>query len=112
MIIYADESYYTEYCGVRAPKLAENERTFYLRQASAYLNTIIRHKPSEPYPEEVKNACCDIAECICAHDARRGITSETTDGYSVSFDTAKGAETEAMGIAERWLAGTGLLYRG
>ena len=115
--MYADKEYYmnTFYAG-NEPKLSEAECTMYLRKASVFLDSLfVSKRPSEPYEPCVKDACCEIADCLYVSESRAGIASENNDGYSVTY-TAKSdsssASADAHAIAQRYLAHTGLLYRG
>ena len=114
--MYADFDYYSNtFCDVPAP-IAEDERDMYLEKASAFLRSLfLNGEPTEPSDQRIKSACCGVAPCFYAYDKREGISSETNDGYSISFADGGGferAEKKALAIARYYLAGTGLLYRG
>lgn len=112
--MYADYDYYSNsfYCA-GAPVIDDGCREMYLRKASVFLNSLfLGKKPEEPYDGRLKDACCEIADYLYTFSRREGISSESNDGYSVSFADAGSAENRAYGIAKRYLAGTGLLYRG
>lgn len=119
MPLYADFDYYsnTYYDALQEIPIPNTQRTVYLRKASSYLDSIFVHsKPQEPYPEAVKNACCEIADCFYTCEQKEGIASENNDGYSVSYNAnnfeAKMTLHKAYAIALRYLGSTGLLYRG
>lgn len=118
MSLYADYDYYTNdfYEPLSDCVIPSGERAVFLKKASAFLDSLFVHgKPSEPYPEEVKNACCEIAECIYIYSKREGISAESNDGYSVTYSYRGGNSAggeKAYAIALRYLANTGLLYRG
>jgi len=119
MPLYADFDYYsnTYYDALQEIPIPNTQRLVYLRKASSYLDSLFVHsKPQEPYSEEVKNACCEIADCYFICDSREGIATENNDGYSVSYTAEasglKMAEQKAYAIALRYLGATGLLYRG
>lgn len=62
--------------------------------------------------EEAKTALCEMCEYAYRDEKREGKTSETNDGCSVSYDTGKSLDATLYGIAEVYLANTGLMYRG
>ncbi len=114
--MYADTDYYRNsyYNTDSEPVIPAAEQLMYLRHADAMLNIFFAvNKPSEPYPEEVKLACCAIADIIYIDGQTDGIASENTDGYSVSYDkNSKSTKQKAYEMAAMYLADTGLLYRG
>ena len=119
MPLYADFDYYsnTYYDALQEIPIPNTQRLVYLRKASSYLDSLFVHgKPQEPYAEELKNACCEIADCYYTCEHKEGIVSENNDGYSVSYvQDAFGArmtQHKAYAIALRYLGSTGLLYRG
>lgn len=61
--------------------------------------------------EKGKHCVCEIAERFYKNAMRQGIARENNDGYSVSYSGAS-AEKDAASIAQLYLSGTGLLYRG
>ncbi len=61
--------------------------------------------------EKAKHCACEIAERFYKSALRQGISHENNDGYSVSYSGAS-AEKDAGRIAQAYLSGTGLLYRG
>lgn len=103
--MYADYTYYTDvYCGDAVtsdawPRLAV--------QASAYLDrlTLGRLAGREDVPDTVRMAVCAVAEVLqrfaaCTDASISGISSENTDGYSVTYETAA-ARAEARDKALR-----------
>ncbi len=118
MPLYADFDYYsnTYYDALQEIPIPNTQRLVYLRKASSFLNSLFVHqKPQEPYPEEVKNACCEIADCYFLCEIKEGIASENNDGYSVTYTAeasgVKMTEQKAYAIALRYLGNTELLYR-
>ncbi|MGN0398803.1 MAG: hypothetical protein ACI4EO_01630 [Blautia sp.] len=68
-------------------------------------------------PDCVKNAICSAAEEMHRYlESRKSqITSESNDGYSVTYASAVSDSScrKAMELkVKRWLAGTGLMYKG
>lgn len=65
--------------------------------------------------DAVKHACCAVAEVFQTAEkaeAKAGISSESVGSYSVSYATEQNVKAELSDAARRYLAFTGLLYRG
>ena len=123
MNLYADYEYYiSAYKG----KLAEEEFEKSIMKASAYVRRITFGRADDNMEmEEVKLATCAVCDLI-ANDEKvrskhsgRVVTSENTDGYSVSYESGGSGETadELLGrkifdTLELYLMPTGLLYMG
>lgn len=134
--MYADYKYYTEVYGGDA---SEDEFRRYAARASAYIDYYTFGRAQAcPQLDGVKMACCALAELYCQIETAKKtaaagiarslssdgeIKSETVGSYSVTYEggaesaskAAKlAAESEQMlaDTARRYLAGTGLLYRG
>lgn len=73
--------------------------------------TFNRMKEGE-WPEEAKAALCEMCEYAYRDEKRGGKTSETNDGCSATYDTGRSLDATLYGIAETYLANTGLMYRG
>ncbi len=114
--MYADTDYYSNnfYEARQECKIPDENKAMYLRKATAFLNSLfVNSKPQEPYCEELKNACCEIADCLYESELTENISSENNDGYSVSYNnTFSDTNKKAYVIAQRHLALTGLLYGG
>lgn len=115
--MYADKEYYLNaFNDGGEASLPDEKCTKYLRRASAFLDSLfIKSKPQEPYDENIKNACCEIADYMFSSDSRAGIASESNDGYSVTYSdeiTQERISAQCYVIAARYLGHTGLLYRG
>lgn len=135
-MIYADYDYYTnEYLGRALPP---EEYPRCALRGSQYLDYITRGRAETCAElEPVKMACCALAEQYRTIDAARGratrvlaagpdgaeLQSESVGRWSKSYrsggdsaqaaaEAAKAAEAELYAIAQRYLARTGLLYRG
>ena len=114
---YADYAYYTKnYLGteITAEKFGPN-----MLAASALIDQVTfgRIHRLDTVPECVKRAACAAAECLYQNEVRaeREITSESNDGYSVTYSTGgtqKDATANAVAKIRSFLASTGLLYRG
>lgn len=117
---YADYAYYKDSFG---GTLAAEEFNRYARKAERFLNYVIMGEISE-VTEQVKNAVCAAAEAVAeiregVANIPQGIKSESTDGYSVTYNNDYNAdelaerEKRAMYKAiKQELSGTGLLYQG
>lgn len=121
-MIYADEAFYqNEYLLGRKPVISAG-LPFYVRQASQMIDqyTFGRLDGLPAAPEAVKMCCCELAEVIFQQEKQirqaAGKTSEKVGSYSVSFasaqDTALAAAKEQRDVIMKWLADTGLCYRG
>lgn len=116
---YADRDFYiSNYRGDLIP--SENHEKFNF-QASVYIDYITsqRVKKLEIIPNEVKNATCAVMDLMYRMTDGTGIeplqqkTSERVGDYQVSYATSnKELQTLYYKAAKRYLAYTGLLYRG
>lgn len=66
----------------------------------------------ESWCNRAKCAVCEMSEILYADEKRNGKTSESTDGYSVSYDTGKSLADTLYDVARVYLGDTGLLYAG
>lgn len=123
MNLYADyEFYISEYKG----NLLKEEFEKSIMKASAYVRRITFGRADDNTEmDEVKIATCAVCDLI-ANDEKvrskhsgRVVTSENTDGYSVSYESGGNGETadELLGrkifdTLELYLMPTGLLYMG
>lgn len=123
MNLYADYEYYiSAYKG----NLAEEEFEKSIMKASAYVRRVTFGRADDNMEmEEVKLATCSVCELL-ANDEKvrskhlgRAVTSENTDGYSVSYESGGNGKTadELLGrkifdTLELYLMPTGLLYMG
>lgn len=136
-MIYADYIYYQDvYIG---SLLAEDQFDAMAAHASRYIDYYTQNRAKDNAElNEVKMACCALAEQYKAiTDARLladksiafamsndgEVTAESVGGYSVSrksggsgalsaMEAANAAQNALPSIAYRYLANTGLLYRG
>ena len=105
---YVDYAYYLKEFHGTLPKEA-----FYrfCPMACAYLDSAVMGRVPQPVPEAVKLAACALTELFCRQAEKEGISSEDNDGYRVTW--AKEDTNKAAGsVLWRYLANTGLLYRG
>ena len=123
MNLYADYEYYAStYKG----SLVKEEFEKSIMKASAYVRRVTFGRADDNMEmEEVKLATCSVCDLI-ANDEKvrskhsgRVVTSENTDGYSVSYESGGNGKTadELLGrkifdTLELYLMPTGLLYMG
>lgn len=123
MNLYADYTFYvSEYRG----NLTDEEFDKSVIPASAHVRRITFGRADDNMEmEEVKLATCAVCDLI-ANDEKvrskhsgRAVTSESTDGYSVSYESggSGGTADELLGrkisdTLELYLMPTGLLYMG
>lgn len=123
MNLYADYEFYTsEYKG----NLPKEEFEKSIMKASAYVRRITFGRTDDNMEmEEVKLATCAVCELL-ANDEKvrskhsgRAVTSESTDGYSVSYESGGNGETTDELLSRKifdtlilYLEPTGLLYMG
>lgn len=123
MNLYADYTFYvSEYRG----NLTDEEFDKSVIPASAYVRRITFGRADDNMEmEEVKLATCSVCDLI-ANDEKvrskhsgRAVTSENTDGYSVSYESGGNGETsddllckKMHNTAALFLDPTGLLYMG
>ena len=123
MNLYADYTFYvSEYRG----NLTDEEFDKAVIPASAYVRRITFGRADDNMEmEEVKLATCAVCELL-ANDEKvrskhlgRAVTSENTDGYSVSFESGGNGETaddllhkKMYNTAALFLEPTGLLCMG
>ena len=123
MNLYADYKFYaSEYKG----GLPKEEFEKSIMKASAYVRRITFGRADDNMEmEEVKLATCAVCELL-ANDEKvrskhlgRAVTSENTDGYSVSYESGGNGETaddlldrKIFDALELYLMPTGLLYMG
>ena len=120
MTAYADYDFYTDkYLGRIIPN--ENDFAYYALRASEIIDSKTFGRINEITPA-VQLACCAAADELYSDASARakaagGISSESVDGYSVSYreyDAKSGAESKKRvdDAVKRYLANTGLMFRG
>ncbi len=120
MTAYADYAFYTdEYLGRVIS--TEKDFTYFALRATEIIDSKTFGRIEEA-TDAVKRACCAAADELYTADTARakavsGISSESVDGYSVSYRAydAKCADESAKRVddaVKRCLAHTGLMYRG
>lgn len=111
------EYYQSEYLGTKIPASTFDK---YERKARHKLSsfTFNRIDDMEEFEDCIKNCICELADAIYSNDEAssivpKGISSESTDGHSVTYDKGKSKkelEIELYDIAKECLWSTGLLY--
>lgn len=123
MNLYADYEYYTSTYKGNLPK-EEFEKS--IMKASAYVRRITFGRADDNTEmDEVKIATCAVCELLVNDEKARSkhlgrtVTSENTDGYSVSYESGGNGETaddllarKIFNTLELYLMPTGLLYMG
>lgn len=120
MTAYADYDFYTDkYLGRIIPN--ENDFAYYALRASEIIDSKTFGRIGEITPA-VKMACCAAADELyndasAKAKAAGGISSESVDGYSISYrayntEAEKAAEKRANAAIKRYLGSTGLMFRG
>lgn len=89
--MYADFEYYTqEYLGTR---IKEEDFPRLALRAGEYLDRVTFHRIAalHPAPQEVKKACCAVAELeLRLESQEEGKSSETVGSYSVHWEPGRG----------------------
>ncbi|WP_027399849.1 head-tail connector protein [Anaerovorax odorimutans] len=107
---YADYTYYKDTYG---GNISEADFNSVSRQASAYLNRITFNKVKNAVTDEVKDACCSVADVMFKQREGGEITSESVGSWSRQYKTSgKSYDQKLYDAAEMYLALTGLLYCG
>lgn len=119
--MYADYEYYTDtYIG---GALTEEEFAQASTRASSFLDYFTRNKAKDYTGDELKMCCCALAEQYQIIENAQAqsmsggeLQSQTVGSWSKTYrsgtETAETAREALAGIATRYLAHTGLLYRG
>lgn len=113
--MYADFEYYTqEYLG---NQIKEEDFPRLALRAGEYLDevTFDRITSLNPVPQEVKKACCAVAELELKMEIEEdGKTSETVGNYSVTWAQGRRETLSASRYqsAARYLGRTGLMWVG
>ncbi len=100
--------FYAENFG-NCAKIPREELMLWLKRAAAELSLLTMGRSEENIGDNMAMCICEIAEHLYESSARSHIESENNDGYSVKY---KNRDRKIAQIAKRYLAGTGLLYRG
>ena len=111
-MIYADYNYYTSTYGGSA--ISASDWPARARDASVHLDALTSGRAAENSTmEAIKMAVCAMADVL---QGAQSAASEKTGSYSVSYQSpeavARATESGLLSAAHRYLAETGLLFRG
>ena len=120
MTAYANYAFYSgEYLG--RVITSEKDFAYYALRASEIIDSKTFGRIGEITPA-VKMACCAAADELYSDASAKakaagGISSESVDGYSVSYrayntEAEKAAEKRVNAAIKQYLGGTGLMFRG
>ena len=120
MTAYADYAFYTDkYLGRIIPN--ENDFAYYALRASEIIDSKTFGRINEITPA-VQLACCAAADELYSDASAKakaagGVSSESVDGYSVSYrayntEAEKAAGKRVNAAIKRYLGSTGLMFRG
>ena len=117
MTNYADFAYYTGTYGGAVIDTASFDLLALKATQKIKLYTFNRIA-DDNIPEEAKMCCCELAELFfkAEQEDTKVIASEKVGEYSVSYVSAEAKENlmhiSTQNVINKWLAMTGLLYRG
>lgn len=121
MNIYADEKFYHEMYLCEKNAVLTSSYEYFFREASLIIDhyTFGNIDP-ENIPQTVKMCCCELAENLFSESKmmseNSGIQSESVGGWSRNYisksEILTSSKAEQKQIIFKWLANTGLLYRG
>ena len=112
-MVYADYGYYTDSYG--GTLIAESAFTRLACLASAYIDSLTFGNAAKDteHAEQIKTACCALAEEYGRQDSGGEVASVNNDGYSESYvASGKTPDQRLRDTAMLILAPTGLLYGG
>lgn len=110
--MYTDlEFYLLKYLTGTPPVIDNQSFAFYERKAAILLNRFTFSRITD-ITDDIKLCVCEMAEYLYLNKDNEGIVSENNDGYSVTYDKDSSQYDRLYKIAEKYLSGTGLLYRG
>ena len=110
--MYASYSDYTAWLSGREPLILESEFNYYSNTASMYMDRIAPLLSEQTISDEIKACCLEVAEMLKRDFARGNVTSESNDGFSVSYDTKMSIDMSIRDKVNFYLGGKGLMYRG
>lgn len=117
MTNYADYAYYTDTYEGAVIDAASFD--LYAARATQKIKLYTFNRiVDDNIPDEAKMCCCELAEALFKADKEdtKGIASEKVGEYSVTYVSADAKENlmhiSTQNVINKWLAMTGLLYRG
>lgn len=117
---YADYTYYTDtYLGTAIaaadfPRLAQDASAEIDRMTFGRAAPIVEANADADMIEAIQMATCAVAEALQqnAQGGADSVTSERVGSYAVTYARPTSHQRTLLDAAARWLANTGLLYRG
>ena len=110
--MYASYSDYTTWLSGRTPLILESEFDYYSNTASMYMDRLAPLLKDQTVTDEIKVCCLEVAEMLKKDFTRGNVTSESNDGFSISYDTKMSIDMSIRDKINFYLGGKGLLYRG
>ncbi len=104
-----DYKYYTENYGGNL--VLESDWKRIARKAETKLHEYTYGRLKKITNKE-RTVICELADCMYEYGKRDGVSSETTDGYSVSYDVSTKSNSQLYDIVKATYIHTGLLYCG
>ena len=86
--MYASYLDYTTWLSGRTPLILESEFDYYSNTASMYMDRIAPLLSEQTISNGIKACCLEVAEMLKRDFTRGNVTSESNDGFSVSYDTS------------------------
>lgn len=105
-MVYADYEYYTDI--YKGSILTKALFEAYSDKAQCYIDYITLGRAEFNLNENVKKAVCAAAESLYLHAGKRGIISENTDGYSVTYSNDE--RNDVIEAVKMYLVNTGMFY--
>lgn len=104
------EDYLERYTG--AEPVPEREFGFYREKAEGLIDSLTFGRSRESDLEEILYAETELIQFLFENGGKRGVVSESNDGYNVTYAGSADEMTMARSIVKQWLGGTGLMYAG
>ncbi|MDD4608950.1 MAG: hypothetical protein PHY71_02200 [Bacteroidaceae bacterium] len=94
-------------------KMPEADYDGLSQKASAYLNRITFNRAKNYTGDEIKDACCAVADVMLQNEGGRRLSSESVGSWSRQYKISDSDMNNLLyEAAEMYLALTGLLYSG
>ena len=106
--------YFENFCEAGIAKIPAEQFVIWGNRALAELNTRTLSRVMQENEDNIaiQQCICEIAEALYVEETVGNIKSENNDGYSVTYVDDETTKDKIKRICERYLANTGLLYRG
>lgn len=95
-------------------KIPAEQFMVWANRALAELDSITFSRVMQESEDDIRiqQCICEIAEALYIEGTVGNVKSENNDGYSVTYADDETTKDKIKRICERYLANTGLLYRG